>query len=516
VRQAVAVKANMTYKLLYNDAVAMTGGQPIDGQLSVEDMANQLYWEGVRPIVIVTDEPEKYPATVRWPEGTTIRHRKELELVQKDLQQVKGVSALIYDQTCAAEKRRRRKRGTFPNPQKRVFINQEVCEGCGDCNKKSNCVSVQPLDTEFGRKRKIDQSNCNKDFSCLDGFCPSFVTVYGGALRKGEAANTAGDLQSIFAALPAPATVPLNDAYNVLITGIGGTGVLTVGAILGMAAHLDSKACSVMDITGMAQKGGSVVTHLRIGASRDKLFATRLWENSADLVIGCDLVVTTSAATLDLVRPDSARIVVNSDVVPTAQFQANQAIDLSQGRLLDVLAKRVPREHIIPVAATSSAVRLMGDSIATNIFMLGFAVQKGLMPIGLEAIEQAIRLNGVAIDENLHALNWGRLAAQDPARFRQARGAGVGWRGRRRADFADTGRNHRAARQAPDGLPGCGVRRQLSQVRRAGARDRDSPCAGLDRDHAGRGADALEAHELQGRVRGCAALHQRRFPEAAA
>jgi indolepyruvate ferredoxin oxidoreductase len=417
VRQAVAVKANLTYKLLYNDAVAMTGGQPIDGKLSVEDLANQLYWEGVRPVVIVTDEPEKYPASVRWPEGTTIRHRKELELVQKELQQVKGVSAIIYDQTCAAEKRRRRKRGSFPNPPKRVFINQDVCEGCGDCNKKSNCVSVQPLDTEFGRKRKIDQSNCNKDFSCLDGFCPSFVSVHGGGLRKGEAANTAGELESLFAGMPAPVTPALDDAYNVLITGIGGTGVLTVGAILGMAAHLDAKACSVMDITGMAQKGGSVVTHLRIGASRDKLFATRLWENSADLVIGCDLVVTTSAATLDLVRGESARIVVNSDVVPTAQFQANQNIDLSQGRLLDVLAKRVPRERIIPVPATSSAVRLMGDSIATNIFMLGFAVQKGLMPIGFEAIEEAIRLNGVAIEENLHALNWGRLAAHDPERF---------------------------------------------------------------------------------------------------
>ena len=417
VRQAVAVKANITYKMLYNDAVAMTGGQPIDGQLSVEDMANQLYWEGVRPIVVVTDEPEKYPATVSWPKGTTIRHRKELELVQKELQQVKGVSALIYDQTCAAEKRRRRKRGQFPNPPKRVFINQDVCEGCGDCNKKSNCVSVQPLDTEFGRKRKIDQSNCNKDYSCLDGFCPSFVTVHGGGPRKGEAANSSDELGAIFAGLPAPAVAPLADAYNVLITGIGGTGVLTVGAILGMAAHLDGKACSVMDITGMAQKGGAVVTHLRFGASRDKLFATRLWENSANLVIGCDLVVTTSAATLDLVRGDSARIVVNSDVVPTAQFQSNQAIDLSQDRLLDVLAQRVPRERISAVPATSSAVNLMGDSIATNVFMLGFAIQEGLMPVALQAIEQAVNLNGVAIEQNLHALNWGRLAAHDPKRF---------------------------------------------------------------------------------------------------
>ncbi len=224
-----------------------------------------------------------------------------------------------------------------------MFINQDVCEGCGDCNKKSNCVSVQPLDTEFGRKRKIDQSNCNKDFSCLDGFCPSFVSVHGGALRKGEAANSAQELAAIFEGMPQPRTAALTDAYNVLITGIGGTGVLTVGSIVGMAAHLDDKASSVMDITGMAQKGGAVVTHLRIGASKDKLFATRLWEESADLVIGCDLVVTTSQATLDLVRGDTAQIVVNDDVVPTAQFQSNQAIDLSQGKLVcsDMPCKRV-------------------------------------------------------------------------------------------------------------------------------------------------------------------------------
>ncbi len=419
VRQAVAAKVNLTYKMLYNDAVAMTGGQPIDGMLSVEDMANQLYWEGVRPIVIVTDEPDKYPATVQWPKGTTVRHRKELELVQRELQQVKGVSALIFDQTCAAEKRRRRKRNQFPNPPKRVFINQEVCEGCGDCNKKSNCVSVQPLDTEFGRKRKIDQSNCNKDYSCVEGFCPSFVTVHGGALRKGEAASPVDQLAAIFGAMPKPALADLGESYNVLITGIGGTGVLTVGSILGMAAHVDGKACSVMDITGMAQKGGSVVTHLRFGATKDKLFATRLWEQSANLLIGCDLVVSTSKATLDLVKSDVAHIVVNSDVVPTAQFQQNNAIDLSQEKLMNILRQCVTKARVSDFAATTAAVRMIGDSIATNVLMLGYAIQKGLMPIGLDAIEQAIRLNGVAIEQNLHALNWGRLAAHDPKRFEE-------------------------------------------------------------------------------------------------
>lgn len=418
VRQAVAAKANITYKLLYNDAVAMTGGQPVDGKLSVEDLANQLYWEGVRPIIVVTDEPDKYPSSTSWPTATSVRHRKELELVQKELQQVKGVSAIIYDQTCAAEKRRRRKRNQFPNPPKRVFINQDVCEGCGDCNKKSNCVSVQPLDTEFGRKRKIDQSNCNKDFSCLEGFCPSFVTIHGGGPRKGEASSPAAELDSVFAALPAPNVLPLDEVYNVLITGIGGTGVLTVGALLGMAAHIDQKACSVMDITGMAQKGGSVVTHLRFGATKDSLYATRLWEQSANLLIGCDLVVSTSQATLDLVRSENARIVVNSDVVPTAQFQANQAIDLSQDKLLDILALRVSKDRLTAIPATSTAVKVLGDSIGTNVFMLGFALQKGLLPVSLESIEQSIRLNGVAVADNLHALNWGRLAAHDAARLK--------------------------------------------------------------------------------------------------
>jgi indolepyruvate ferredoxin oxidoreductase len=417
VRQAVAVKANMTYKLLYNDAVAMTGGQPIDGKLSVEDMANQLYWEGVRPIVIVTDEPEKYPATISWPQGTTIRHRKELELVQKEMQQVKGVSAIIYDQTCAAEKRRRRKRNQFPNPPKRVFINQDVCEGCGDCNKKSNCVSVQPLETEFGRKRKIDQSNCNKDYSCLDGFCPSFVTVHNGEPRKGEAANSKDELAKIFSGLPQPQPAALGDAYNVLITGIGGTGVLTVGALLGMAAHLDGKASSVMDITGMAQKGGSVVTHLRFGATKEDLLATRLWENSADLMIGCDLVVSTGQPILDLVRAASAEIIVNDDLVPTAQFQQNNAIELNRDRLIDILKIRVGVDRVTSVPATSTAVRLMGDSILTNVFMLGVALQKGLLPLSLGAVEQAIRLNGVAVEDNLHALTWGRLAAHDEQRL---------------------------------------------------------------------------------------------------
>ncbi|WP_157219246.1 indolepyruvate ferredoxin oxidoreductase family protein [Flavisphingomonas formosensis] len=415
IRAAVASGATMTYKLLYNDAVAMTGGQPVDGTLTVESMANQVYWEGVKPIVIVTDEPDKYPSDIRWPAGTTVRHRRELEEVQREMQQHPGVSAIIYDQTCAAEKRRRRKRGKFPNPPKRVFINQEVCEGCGDCSKKSNCVSVQPVDTEFGRKRKIDQSQCNKDFSCQDGFCPSFVSVLGGEPRKFGAAFRDEELVSVFGALPAPPQRAHDGVYNILLTGIGGTGVLTVAAIAGMAAHLDNRGASVMDMTGMAQKGGGVLSHIRIAPSPEQLHAPRLWNQAADLVIGCDMVVTTSPATLDMVAPDTA-IIVNTEVVPTAQFQSNNAINFGAEGQLEAL-RSVVGDNVDGISATQIATKLMGDSITTNMFMLGYAVQKGLVPLSLASIGEAIKLNGSQVKSTLQVFNWGRLAAHDPAKL---------------------------------------------------------------------------------------------------
>jgi indolepyruvate ferredoxin oxidoreductase len=405
---------------LYNDAVAMTGGQPHDGELTVEMMANQVYWEGVKPIAIVTDEPAKYPSSVTWPPTTTVYHRDEMEAVQREMQKYKGVSAIIYDQTCAAEKRRRRKRGLFPDPDKRLFINQDVCEGCGDCSTQSNCVSIQPVDTEYGRKRRIDQSSCNKDYSCEYGFCPSFVTVEGGRLRKAEQSHSEQELGNIFAGLPTPQTVSGDGAYNILLTGIGGTGVLTVGAILGMAAHVEEKACSVLDITGMAQKGGAVLSHIRIGSDRASINAPRLWVGSADLVIGCDLVVTSGAQVTSLVRAESASILVNNDVVPTAQFQRDMNIDFSKDSMLGVLGQLVGEERLSDVAATTLATRLLGDSIATNVFMLGFALQKGLVPLSVESVEKAIELNGVAVKSNLHTLAWGRMAAHDPeavARF---------------------------------------------------------------------------------------------------
>jgi indolepyruvate ferredoxin oxidoreductase len=418
IRAAVASGATMTYKLLYNDAVAMTGGQPVDGSLTVEAMANQVYWEGVKPVIVVTDEPDKYPKDIKWPEGTTVRHRRDLEDVQREMQKLPGVSAILFDQTCAAEKRRRRKRKTFPDPPKRIFINQDVCEGCGDCTKKSNCVSVQPVETEFGRKRKIDQSSCNKDFSCQEGFCPSFVSVHGGSVRKFGAAFQENEIADIFAAIPAPVVMADVPVYNIVLTGIGGTGVLTVAAIAGMAAHLDNKGASVMDMTGMAQKGGSVLSHIRIASSVDQLHAPRLWAQSADLVLGCDLVVTASPQTLDMVSPDT-RIVVNTEIVPTAQFQSNNAIKLDPEGQLNQLRGVVGADHVEGFNATSMATRLMGDSITTNMFMLGFAVQKGLIPLSIASLEEAIRLNGSQVKSTLQVFAWGRLAAHDPAKLQE-------------------------------------------------------------------------------------------------
>ncbi|MET0658110.1 MAG: indolepyruvate ferredoxin oxidoreductase family protein, partial [Steroidobacteraceae bacterium] len=426
VRAAIGAKANITYKLLYNDATAMTGGQPVDGELNVEMLANQLYWEGVKRVIVVTDEPHKYPATVRWPEGTEVRHRSLLEATQRELQKVPGVTAIIYDQTCAAEKRRRRKRGQFPDPDQRVFINQDVCEGCGDCTVKSNCLSVQPLETELGRKRYIDQSSCNKDFSCVEGFCPSFVTVHGAKLRKAKRSGQSDVLSTLMAQLPAPDVARTEHPYNILLTGIGGTGVLTVGAILGMAAHIDNKSSSVMDVTGMAQKGGSVLSNIRIAPKEEGIYTPRLWQDSSDLILGCDLIVTAGPMALQTLRVGSGHVLVNNDVVPTAQFQTNQKIDFNQAAMLASLRKYAGNDFVHMVPATELTTMLMGDSIGTNIFMLGYAAQKGLLPVSLAAVEEAIRLNGVAVDSNLQTFHWGRLAAHDVAKVIEAAQAARG------------------------------------------------------------------------------------------
>ncbi|MCW5737858.1 MAG: indolepyruvate ferredoxin oxidoreductase family protein [Enhydrobacter sp.] len=415
IRHAVATDTTITYKILYNDAVAMTGGQPHDGNVHPWTISQQVHAEGVRRIALVSDQPDKYPIGTEWAPGVTFHHRDQLDEVQRDLREYKGVSVLIYDQTCAAEKRRRRKRGTFPDPNKRVLINQAVCEGCGDCSVASNCLSVTPVETEFGSKRAIDQSSCNKDFSCLKGFCPSFVTVEGGKLRQGKAATPAAD--GAEPPLPSAPRLPSvgDRPYGVLITGIGGTGVVTIGAIMGMAAHMEGKGASVLDQLGMAQKGGAVISHVRIGAAPEALHAVRLGAGGADLLMGCDLVVSASPDALAKLEPGLSRAIVNTQETITGEFTRRPDLAFPGHTLRLSIEAAAGAGACDFVEATRLATGLMGDSIATNLFMLGYAYQKGLIPIGHEALERAIELNGTAIPMNLGAFRWGRRAAADRA-----------------------------------------------------------------------------------------------------
>src|SRR5438874_3128002 len=415
IRQSAAAGVNITYKILYNDAVAMTGGQPHDGPLSVPEITRQVEAEGARKVVVVTDEPGKYPPDAGFAKNVEIRHRDELDAVQRELRDTPGLTVLVYDQTCAAEKRRRRKRGLYPDPPKRVFINEMVCEGCGDCSEKSNCVSVKPVETEFGRKRMIDQSNCNKDFSCLKGFCPSFVTVHGGSLRKLRTSVVAGGADP-FAELPAPRRRPLVGPYDILITGIGGTGVVTVGALLGMAAHLEAKGCTVLDFTGLSQKNGAVMSHVRLAPRPDDLHAVRVGAGGADLLLGCDMVVAASPAALSRIEHGVTRTIINSYLAPTAAFVVNPDIDFETAAMQRSLRRAAGEQNAQFIDGTAIATALMGDSIATNLFMLGYAFQQGLVPLSLEVIERAIELNGVAVETNKRTFAWGRLAAHDRAK----------------------------------------------------------------------------------------------------
>ena len=415
IRAAVAAKVSMTYKILFNDAVAMTGGQHHDGPLDPAIISRQIAAEGVAPIVVVTDEPEKYPAGVNWAPGVTVRHRDELDAVQRELRALPGVSALIYDQTCASEKRRRRKRNEFPDPAKRAVINEMVCEGCGDCSTKSNCLSVEPLETEYGRKRTINQSTCNKDYSCVKGFCPSFVTVEGGQLKKGRSGAKAGD---DFPALPEAQVPELQNQFGVLVTGIGGTGVITIGQILGMAAHIEGKGVSVLDMSGLAQKYGAVMSHVKVAARPDQVHVARLGTGDARLVLGCDLVVSASGDALDKMQAQKTHALINGTTSPTAEFVKNPNWQLPGSDLThDIREACGGYAEFIPAAELATA--LMGDSIATNMFMLGYAWQKGWVPLGRGAIERAIELNGVAVDFNQKSFVWGRRAAVDLERVRR-------------------------------------------------------------------------------------------------
>jgi indolepyruvate ferredoxin oxidoreductase len=409
IRAAIASGVSITYKILFNDAVAMTGGQANDGGLTVPQVARQVAAEGAKRVVVVTDEPHKYASGEDWPQGLTVHHRDELNRLQVELAAIPGCTVLIYDQTCAAEKRRRRKRGTFPDPDKRVLINELVCEGCGDCGVVSNCVSVQPLETEFGRKRTIDQTSCNKDFSCVKGFCPSFVTVHGAKLPTRKAA------QASLPALPEPKLPVIDHTYDIIITGIGGTGVVTIGGVLGMAAHLENKGVGVIDMAGLAQKGGAVYSHMRIANDPDDIHAIRVAAASAELIIGGDIVVAATKKVLAAAKPGQTDMVVNLAEFLPGDFTRNINFTLPTERLKRAITAAAGTEKCNFVDATRLANALLGNAISANIFLVGYAYQIGALPISAEAIERAIELNGEAVEMNKAAFRYGRYAAADRA-----------------------------------------------------------------------------------------------------
>ncbi len=416
IRAAVASGVNATYKILYNDAVAMTGGQRHDGNLNPITISQQLYGEGVKPVIVVTDEPEKYPAGLAWAPGVTIRHRDELDSVQKELREQGGISAIIYDQTCASEKRRRRKRNEFPDPARRAFINDAVCEGCGDCSVASNCISVEPLDTELGRKRKINQSSCNKDFSCVKGFCPSFVTVEGGQVRrpKQNKSDVAGASSApIFPSFPEPVLANCSQPYGILVAGIGGTGVITIGQIIAVAAHLENRAASVLDMSGLAQKGGPAVSHVWIADRAEDIHSTRVGTGAAGLVLGCDIIVTAGKDCLQRMDSERTHALVNATTAPTAAFVKDGNWQAPEGAMESAIQEAAGRANADFVQANKLATGLMGDAIATNMFMLGYAYQKGWLPVHAQSLMKAIELNGVSIAFNQKSFDWGRYAAHD-------------------------------------------------------------------------------------------------------
>ncbi len=416
IRQSIAAGVNITYKILYNDAVAMTGGQQVgerpEGH-SVVQIAQSMRAEGVVKITIVTDEPEKYAGVTGIPAGIAIQHRDTLDAVQREFREIKGTTVIIYDQTCATEKRRRRKRGTMAEPDQRVVINELVCEGCGDCGVQSNCLSVEPLETEFGRKRRINQSTCNKDFSCVKGFCPSFVTVKGGQLRKKDKKGAGLDWTG--GVVPSPKLPALGaDAWGIVVAGVGGTGVITIGQLLGMAAHIEGKGIVTQDAAGLAQKGGATWSHVLIGASQEHIRTTRVGTASADLVIGCDPIVAAGKETLQRLRTGRSHVALNTSATPTAAFVKNTEWQNPAQSCVDSLVQILGDADVGRFDAEAAATKLMGDSIYTNPMMLGYAWQKGWVPLGLEALMRAIELNAVQVEKNKQAFEWGRRAAHDP------------------------------------------------------------------------------------------------------
>ncbi|QFZ84865.1 indolepyruvate ferredoxin oxidoreductase family protein [Variovorax paradoxus] len=428
IRQAVAAKATLTYKILFNDAVAMTGGQPVDGVISVDAIARQVESEGVTKVVVVSDAIHRYDAIRnKFPAGTEFHDRAALDEVQRRLREMPGVTVLIYEQTCAAEKRRRRKKGELADPPKRLFINEAVCEGCGDCTVQSNCVAVLPHETSMGRKRKIDQTSCNKDYSCAKGFCPSFVGVTGGKLRRKSGALAAGRDAFLHrvGALAHPASHAWTGPYDLLVTGVGGTGVVTVGAVIAMAAHLEGKSASVLDFMGFAQKGGSVLSFVRLADTPERLNQVRIDTQQADAILACDVVVGASPDALQTVRHGRTRVLANIHEIPVAESLRNPDADLHVDLLLEKMRFVAGEEQVETFDAQSLAEEFLGDTLAANIVATGYAWQRGLVPLSLEALMHAIELNGVAVAANQSAFSLGRLAAGDAAALDQLRAAPV-------------------------------------------------------------------------------------------
>ncbi len=413
IRAAVSAGVNITYKILVNGAIAMTGGQDIQGEVTAPEIARQVAAEGVKKVVVVSDDPKRWRKEPL-PKGVTVHHRSELDKLQRQLRDIPGTTAIVYQQECAAEKRRKRKRGKYPDPAVRVVINERVCEGCGDCSVQSNCISIEPVETEYGRKRRINQSSCNKDYSCVLGYCPSFVTVKGAKLRVSQSKLPPLPADAL-AGLTNPAVAASDTPYSVLLAGIGGTGIVTMGALVGMAAHLEGKGVTVLDVAGLAQKNGPVTSHVRVYDNADEVHATRIEAGGADVVIGADIVVTSGAECISKVAANRTALVVNDHVAPTAAFARNPDLDLSASPMRRALERAAGGSgDFLP--ATELAEALTGDSIYTNIMLLGYACQRGLLPVSLEAITRAVELNSVAVQANQRAFDWGRLAAVDRGR----------------------------------------------------------------------------------------------------
>jgi indolepyruvate ferredoxin oxidoreductase len=423
IRAAIASKVNITYKILYNDAVAMTGGQPVDGAISVGRIAQQVAAEGVQRIALVTEDVSRYRDRSALPVFVSVHDRKDMDAVQRELRELPGTSVLIYDQTCAAEKRRRRKIGEYLDPPERLFINPAVCEGCGDCGLQSNCTSILPLETELGLKRVIDQSSCNKDYSCVRGLCPSFVTVTGGMPRSAVKIDTSKDAAPL-ANLPAPPTMALEQPFNILITGIGGTGVITIGALLGMAAHIEGRGVSVLDMTGMSQKNGAVTSHVRFALQPEGIRAQRIATGEADLILGCDMLAAGAVDAIAKARPGRTQVIVNTHEQPPGQFAIYPDWNFPTEDIRTLLTDAV-EGRVEFVDATALAKALMGDAIAANLFLLGLAFQRGAVPLSADSLSKAIELNGVAVRMNQAAFNWGRHAALDMVAVKRVANPGV-------------------------------------------------------------------------------------------